>query len=215
MKKSLIPAIAAIGGAAAIAISMATSASASTTDVLTYGSAGSNVSSGAALSSSLAAGTDATFYTTTTGTTGQSCGTGTTSTQVTANPAAGGTATLSAESVRFTSCSNTYNDLITTATFDVNTISIGTSGSSTSDATASVTYSIPRDLNGAQTCDYAGSVSGTNSFSNQEFTLTGGYIAGSLAENDSACATTLYFTAAFGATEDTSVSGDPDVAVNT
>jgi hypothetical protein len=94
-------------------------ASASTTDVLTYGSAGgTNVAVNSGLQSSLSSGTDATFYTTTTGTTGGSCSSGNMSSTLTANPAEGGTASQSVTSQAFTTCTDSlgYTSLGVTIT---------------------------------------------------------------------------------------------------
>lgn len=224
--------------AALTLIGAASYASASTTDVLTYGSAGgTNVAVGNVLTSSLSSGTDATFYTTPGGTTGGSCSAGSLSTSVTSNPAAGGTADSSTSSQTFGTCSDnlsyTINSIYLQSAY---TAAISQYGVGVSTISAVMTGTIPLGVYGPETgnsgarsevcpetslmkpgivptcgtsvtCYYTGTnLSGTNVFTNQELVATD--------ESNSLCPADMYFSATYNPLTDTSVTGDPQVYVN-
>jgi hypothetical protein len=206
--------VASIAMAATLAFGAA--AFASTTDVLTYGSAGgTNVSAGDTLSTGLSSGTNATFFTAKTGSTGVTCTSAAMSSGVTSNPAAGGKAGLSVSSTSYSGCSNTEGYGLVGVTINSYTASISSTSSTTGSVTGNVTFSIPRSGLGAQTCLYAGSsLTGTNVFTNQPLSLTGGSVSGHAGTDDANCPSTLYYSATFGTTKDTSVTGAPSVFVN-
>jgi hypothetical protein len=229
MRKLIITA-AGLAIAVAAVITGASIASASTTDVLTYGSqGGTNVSVNNVLSSELSSGTDATFYTTTTGTSGGSCSTGTMAGTVTSNPAEGGTADTNITSQVFTDCSDNlgFNDLgVTIDTPYTTTTNSDGNGIGTLDATLSgqvgscdgvcdspnhhSSVICPGVSTGCGTniyCYYTGTnVSGTTSWTSQPLALDSG--------SNADCPSEMYFSATYSYAVDTSVSGDPEVYLN-
>lgn len=193
--------------ATAAVVAAASYASASTTDVLTRGSVGgANVAVGNSIGTHLASGSDATFYTTKTGTDGGICAAGTGTGKVTTNPAVGGTATVSVSSLAFSNCSNDLgfmNVQISIASFALNVSSTGISVPSLS-AKMTAVFGHPDPI--PVTCSYTTAATGTNLFSNQKLSLT--------STSSSLCPSVLFFTAEFGSFNDTSVSGSPAVFLN-
>jgi hypothetical protein len=194
-------------------VAAATSASASTTDVLTYGSVGgTNVAVKSVLTSSLRSGTDATFYTGTTSPYfGVSCSTGSSSQTVSTNPAAGGTADLSTTSQSFSYCSQNLGEAYTIEEIDVTTpyaSTVSPDGSTIPSSTAVLEFSFDHV---SYFCYYKGTnLSGTAKVTNQKYVETSGPLGES-----SLCAADVYFSATYKALADTSVSGDPAVYLNT
>lgn len=205
-----------ISAAAAVAASLAimaaeTYASASTVDVLTYGSAGGpNVTVNSVLKSSLKSGVNATFFTSTNGSSGGSCTSGTISEKVTTNPVAGGTADTSVTTQSFSSCSDNIGMTITSA--QINTPYAATTngnGVGIAKATGTLNGTIPNNNGGVTdvTCNYTGTnLSGTTQFTNQEFFKSSG--------SGPFCPGNVFFSATYNSLADTSVTGDPTVFVN-
>jgi predicted Zn-dependent protease len=205
MRKYLtISAIVTAAVAAGVALTM--TASASTSDVLTYGSqGGSNVSVGSTLSSNLSSDTQATFYTSSNGSDGAACSSGTMSEDVTANPTAGGNATADVGSQSFGGCSNNLGYTESSAKVDSYSATVNSSGVSV--GTVSATLVFTPGLEKSVTCNYTGtSLSGSNVFSNQLMVGDG--------LNYGSCPKDVYFSATYGTVTDTSVEGSPAVYVN-
>jgi hypothetical protein len=207
MRKHLIISAATLAATLTLALAGASYAAASTTDTLTYGSqAGTNIPVNSVISDSLQSGTPATFYTSTSGTTGGTCSAGSYSATVTSNPAEG---TVSDE----TTTSQSFGDCTDNLSFSINSITIKPydatmGGNGTQIASLKSTLVGTNSAGATVTCHYTGtSVSGSWVFTNQELTLGSG--------SSGACVSTLYFSATYGALIDTSVSGDPIVYVNT
>ncbi|MFG2945911.1 Tat pathway signal sequence domain protein [Streptomyces adustus] len=201
-----------VGTVAALALPMAGTASADDVAVLTAG--GNPVASGDTLVANLAGGTNATLYSSATGTSGISC----TSSQFTAtvgdNPTAPGTATESLASHTFDSASCSSNVIgvlgvtsitvdnlpYTTAVSSAGTVTVTPAAGSTIQTTAKL-----RTLLGSITCVYqAASLSGTASntdnsisFANQQFTKVSG---------SSLCFANGYFTAKYAPVTDGGVA---------
>ncbi|WP_369249900.1 Tat pathway signal sequence domain protein [Streptomyces sp. R41] len=215
--------LALIGVAAALSVSATVPASAADTPVLTTGAAGGTpVATGDVLSASLASGTAATLYSSSTGTSGVSCAASTFTATVADNPAAPGAATESLTGHTFDSSTCTSN---VTGVLGVTSITVDNLPYTTtvaSDGTVTVTPAAGstiqttvklRTLLGSITCVYqASSLSGTASntdnsiaFTNQQFTKTSG---------SSLCFGNGYFTAKYAPVTDTSQSGSPAVFVN-
>ncbi|MGX1567733.1 Tat pathway signal sequence domain protein [Streptomyces sp. NPDC055506] len=190
--------------AAVAALGLATPASAADTPVLTT-SDGAAVAVGDVLDASLASGTAATFRSSATGTSGISCTSSAFSAEVTANPAAPGTATESLASHTFdtSGCSANVTGVLGVSGITVDNLPYTTSVSS--DGTVSVTPGASsaiqstvklRTLLGTITCVYqAPSLTGTASnadhsisFVNQQFTKTSG---------SSLCFSNAFFTAKY------------------
>jgi hypothetical protein len=206
MRKHLIISGAALASTLVLALAGASFAAAGTVDVLTYTTQGGpNVSVGDVLSESLLSGTDATFYTSTGGTTGGTCDTGTYAATVDSNPAAGGTADLTTTKQSFSDCTDNVSFDISTITIKTPyaaTISLGGLDVGTMKATLVGTDSSGNGV----TCRFTASNVVTNSiFTNQGINLTSG---------SSECPSTLYFSAHYGPLLDSSVNGDPIVDVN-
>jgi len=189
-------------------IGTGTLASASTIDVLTTGSAGGpNVAVNNVLTGTLSSGTSATFYESTSGTTGGVCTTGAISETVTSNPAVGsGNAGATVTSQTFSSCTDNINISITSITIDSGyTSAIGSEGTFIPSATATLKGLVNGFLQ--ETCHYTGtSLSGTSVFTNQQFTKSG--------VSSSTCPSVFYFSATYSAMSDISVSGSPEVFLN-
>ncbi|WP_117208811.1 Tat pathway signal sequence domain protein [Allorhizocola rhizosphaerae] len=91
--------------ATVMAVLWASPGQAAAVNVLTYGSlGGANAATGDVIQSGLAAGARATFFNSTTGSTGITCTVSTFTATVTGNPAAGGVATANLTAQTFTSC---------------------------------------------------------------------------------------------------------------
>ncbi|MGC5568689.1 Tat pathway signal sequence domain protein [Streptomyces sp. FR-108] len=208
---------------ATLALSAAGPASAADGSVLTTGGPGGTaVAAGDVLSASLATGTNATLYSSATGTSGISCSSSAFVAAVVDNPAAPGTATESVTSHTFNNASCTSNVVgvlgVTSIKVDnlpyTTAVTSGGSLTITPAAGSSVqTTVVLRTLLGSITCVYrAPSLSGTAnnadnsiSFTNQQFTKFSG---------SSLCFSNGYFTAKYAPVTDTSQSGSPAVFVN-
>ncbi|MBY8883618.1 Tat pathway signal sequence domain protein [Streptomyces sp. PTM05] len=200
----------------------ATAHPAAASSVLTYGSAGgSAVAVGDSLVAPLKSGTKATFYSSTSGTSGVSCSASQFTASVSTNPAAPGTATESLTGQTFTSCTSNVVGVTGVKSITVNGLPFNTSVSDASGdpvtvapASGSVqTTVVLNTLLGTTTCVYSGgSLTGaanntaqTIAFANQHFTKSSG---------SSLCFSNAYFSATYGPVADTSQSGSPSVYVN-
>lgn len=202
-----------IGAAPAVASPSSSLAS----SVLTYGSVGgSAVTVGDVVKASLASGTSATFYSSTTGTTGVKCAASTFSATVLTNPTAPGTATESLTAQTFTSCTSNVFGTTGVQSVTVNNLPYATSVTSAGVVTISGSIQSTVVLNtllGPTTCVYrttsltGTAVNGTNSitFTNQVLTKSSG---------PSTCFGTAYFSARYSPVLDTSKTGSPAVYVN-
>lgn len=211
--------------AASIALSaiMIAPASADTAAVLTYGSlGGTSVAAGDTLAASLASGTSAEFYTSTTGTSGLTCTDSSFDATVVTNPAASGVATESLTGQTFGDCtasvfgvtsvqSLTVNNLPWSAAVNDSTDTLTITGTATAPIETTV---VLNTLLGQATCVYeanddtvTGTVDNTTnsiSFSDQQFNLESGSFL---------CAGNGYFTATYSPVEDTT-AGNVPVYVN-
>ncbi|MFG3579513.1 Tat pathway signal sequence domain protein [Micromonospora chersina] len=201
-------------GAAPAAAAPSTSLASS---VLTYGSVGgSAVTVGDVVKASLASGTNATFYSSTTGTTGVRCAVSSFSATVLSNPTAPGTATESLTAQSFSSCTSNVFGTTGVQSVTVNNLPYATSVTSAGVVTISGSIQSTVVLNtllGPTTCVYrtasltGSAVNSTNSitFTNQVLTKSSG---------PSTCFTTAYFSARYSPVLDTSKTGSPAVYVN-
>ncbi|MFI7251403.1 Tat pathway signal sequence domain protein [Micromonospora chalcea] len=192
-------------------------------NVLTYPTvAGTAVSVGDVIQASLRSGTNATFYSSTSGTTGIKCAASSFSAKVLTNPTAPGTATESLTAQSFSSCTTNVFGTTGVQSVTVNNLPYTTSVTSAGVVTISGTAAAPiqstvvlNSLLGAITCVYRTSTNtltgtasnGTNSitFTNQTLTKFSG---------PSLCFGTAYFTASYSPVKDTSKTGSPAVYVN-
>ncbi|MET7984895.1 MULTISPECIES: Tat pathway signal sequence domain protein [unclassified Streptomyces] len=215
--------LAAVGVVAALSASAVVPASADDVAVLTTGSAGGTpVAVGDVLVASLASGTNATLYSSSTGTSGVSCSGSTFTAAAADNPASPGTATESVTGQTFTasSCSSNVIGVLGVTSITVDNLpystAVGSDGSVavTPAAGSSIQTTVKlRSLLGTLTCVYrAAGLSGTadntdNSinFTNQQFTKFSG---------SSLCFANGYFTAKYAPVTDTSQAGSPAVFVN-
>ncbi|HKS97892.1 MAG TPA: Tat pathway signal sequence domain protein [Rugosimonospora sp.] len=206
--------MAAVAGAAALATMLPGAAFADTGAVLTYGSAGgTSVPVGDVVTASLASGTTATFYSSSTGTSGVSCTTSAFTATVTDNPAAAGVATESLTAQTFSGCTSnvfgttsvqsvTLNNLPYTVTVDDSTNAVTVSGSPIQ------TTVVLGTILGTITCVYqstnstiAGTADNTTNsitFTNQSFTKTSG---------SALCFSSAFFTATYSPVADTTQGG--------
>lgn len=193
------------------------------TAVLTYPTVGGTpVPVGDVIKASLKSGTSATFYSSTTGTTGVKCAASSFSATVLTNPGASGTATESLTAQSFGSCTTNVVGTTGVNSVTVNNLPYATAVTSGGTVTISGTATAPiqstvvlNTLLGPITCVYRTSsntltgtaVNGTNSiiFTNQVLTKTSG---------PSTCFTTAYFSATYSPVQDTSQAGNPGVYVN-
>ncbi|MFF3488312.1 Tat pathway signal sequence domain protein [Streptomyces sp. NPDC002701] len=207
----------------ALTLSAAGPASAADGTVLTTGGPGGTaVAAGDVLSASLAAGTNATLYSSSTGTSGVSCSSSAFVAEVVDNPAAPGTATESVTSHTFDSAGCTSNVAgvlgVTRITVDnlPYTATVTSGGALTITPAAGSTIQttvVLRTLLGSITCVYrapgmTGTADNTDnsiSFSNQQFTKFSG---------SSLCFSNGYFSAKYAPVTDTSQAGGPAVFVN-
>ncbi|MFI7305680.1 Tat pathway signal sequence domain protein [Micromonospora aurantiaca] len=191
--------------------------------VLTYPTvAGTAVSVGDVIQASLRSGTNATFYSSTSGSTGIKCAASSFSAKVLTNPTAPGTATESLTAQSFSSCTTNVFGTTGVQSVTVNNLPYTTSVTSAGVVTISGTAAAPiqstvvlNSLLGAITCVYRTSTNtltgtasnGTNSisFTNQVLTKFSG---------PSLCFGTAYFTASYSPVKDTSKTGSPAVYVN-
>ncbi|WP_278187414.1 Tat pathway signal sequence domain protein [Micromonospora sp. R77] len=180
--------------------------------VLTYGSVGgSAVAVGHVIQAGLASGTSATFYSTTTGTTGVKCAASSFSAKVLTNPTAPGTATESLTAQTFGSCTTNVLGTTGVSSITVNNLPYTTSVTSAGAVTISGSIQSTIVLNtllGPITCVYktAGlngtAVNSTNSivFTNQVLTKSSG---------PSTCFSTSYFSVRYSPVKDSTVGGSP------
>ena len=191
--------------------------------VLTYPTvAGTAVSVGDVIQASLRSGTNATFYSSTSGSTGVKCAASSFSAKVLTNPTAPGTATESLTAQSFSSCTTNVFGTTGVQSVTVNNLPYTTSVTSAGVVKISGTTAAPiqstvvlNSLLGAITCVYRTSTNtltgmasnGTNSisFTNQVLTKFSG---------PSLCFGTAYFTASYSPVKDTSKTGSPAVYVN-
>ncbi|WP_330281949.1 Tat pathway signal sequence domain protein [Streptomyces sp. NBC_00588] len=200
-----------VGAVAALSIPAAVPASAADTAVLTTGSAGGTaVAVGDVLTAPLASGTNATLYSSATGTSGVVCSSSTFTASVTDNPAAPGTATESVSGQSFDSSSCTSNVVGVTGVSSITVDNLPYTTTVTSDGALTVTPASGstiqttvklRTLLGSITCVYqAPSLTGTASnddssiaFTDQEFTKVSG---------SSLCFSSGFFSAKYGPVTD-------------
>jgi hypothetical protein len=215
--------LALVGVATALAVSPTIPAAAADTPVLTTGSAGGTpVAVGDVLNASLASGTTATLYSSSTGTSGVSCTSSTFTATVADNPAAPGAATetLTGHTFATTGCTSNVFGVTGVTSITVNNLPYSTTVAS--DGTVTVTPAagstiqttvVLKTLLGSINCVYqAPSLSGTASntdnsiaFTAQQFTKSSG---------SSLCFSSGYFTAKYAPVTDTSQSDSPVVYVN-
>ncbi|MFD5817327.1 Tat pathway signal sequence domain protein [Streptomyces sp. NPDC127038] len=211
------------GVVAALSASAVVPASADDVAVLTTGSAaGTPVAVGDVLAASLASGTNATLYSSSTGTSGVSCSASTFTAAAADNPASPGTATesLTGQTFNASSCSSNVVGVLGVTSITVDNLpystTVGSDGTVTVTPAAGSTIQTTvklRSLLGTLTCVYrANSLSGTadnsdNSinFTSQQFTKFSG---------SSLCFANGYFTAKYAPVTDTSQTGSPAVFVN-
>jgi hypothetical protein len=216
--------LAAAASTAPLLVLAAGPASAATAHVLTTGKVGgANVATGAILKASLASGTTANFFSSSTGKTGIKCSTSSFSAKVTSNPVKPGTAKESLTSQSFSKCTSNVAGVnsvksVTLGNLPYNVTVSDSKGmpvkvSETSSKKPLRTTIVLNTVLGPVTCVYqAKTISGTasntgntNSFSKQKFTKSSG---------SSACFGSGFFTAKYGPVKDSSVKGSPKVFVN-
>ncbi|MET7836410.1 hypothetical protein GA0070622_2559 [Micromonospora sediminicola] len=191
--------------------------------VLTYPTvAGTAVSVNDVIQASLKSGTNATFYSSASGTSGIKCAASSFSAKVLSNPTAPGTATESLTAQTFSSCTTNVFGTTGVQSVTVNNLPYTTSVTSAGVVTISGTAAAPiqstvvlNSLLGPITCVYRTSTNtltgtaanATNSiaFTNQTLTKFSG---------PSLCFGTAYFTATYSPVKDTSKTGSPAVYVN-
>lgn len=181
--------------------------------VLTVGSAGGTAAAvGDVVTAPLASGTNATFYSSSTGTTGVSCSASQFTAKVTSNPAAPGTAGESLTAQTFGTCTSNVVGVSGVQSITVNGLPYATtvsdSGGAVSVTGPITTTVVLNTLLGTATCVYtAPSLSGTASntgntitFANQHFTKSSG---------SSLCFADAFFSAKYGPVTDTTQGGGP------
>ncbi len=215
MRKQLYFAVAAAG--AMLSMLATLPAAADTTDVLTYGSlAGTNVAVGDVVTSALAAGTTANFYSDATGTSGVTCSTSSFTGTVLTNPAASGTATESVTDQEFSDCSSNVLGVLGVTSVTVQNLPFSAAVNDTADTiTITGTDAAPVEttvvlstLLGSATCIYeadadtvTGAVSNTDNsitFTNQQFDLESG---------SSLCFSNGFFSATYAPVQDSTAGG--------
>ncbi|WFE31050.1 Tat pathway signal sequence domain protein [Micromonospora sp. WMMD975] len=218
-----LAAVALLTGLVGAAPATAAPATALASAVLTYPAPGGTaVSVGDVIQASLKSGTNATFYSSASGSTGVKCAASSFSAKVLTNPTASGTATESLTAQTFTSCTTNVFGTTGVQSVTVNNLPYTTSVTSAGVVTISGTAAAPiqstvvlNSLLGAITCVYRTSANkltgvaanATNSiaFTNQTLTKFSG---------PSLCFGTAYFTATYSPVKDTSKTGSPGVYVN-
>ncbi|MEU9290607.1 Tat pathway signal sequence domain protein [Streptomyces sp. NPDC048275] len=203
--------LALVGVAAALSASAISPAAAEDTPVLTTG--GVAVANGDVLNASLASGTAATLYSSSTGTSGVSCAASGFTASVTDNPTAPGAATESLTDHTFSSCTSNVLGVLGVTSIKVDNLPYTTTVSSAGAVTVTPaagstiqTTLVLRTLLGSITCVYqAPSLTGTASntdnsiaFVNQQFTKSSG---------SSLCFSNGYFTAKYAPVTDTTQGG--------
>ncbi|MET8907469.1 Tat pathway signal sequence domain protein [Micromonospora sp. NPDC004551] len=208
-----------VGAAPAVAAPTSSLASA----VLTYPTpAGTAVAVNDVVQASLKTGTNATFYSSTTGTTGIKCAASSFTAKVITNPTAPGTATESLTAQTFSSCTTNVIGTTGVQSITVNNLPYNASVTSAGVVTISGGAAGPfqstvvlNSLLGPMTCVYRSAtnsivgtaINGTNSivFTNQPLTKFSG---------PATCFGTAYFSATYSPVRDTSRTGSPSVYVN-
>ncbi|MEV6973717.1 Tat pathway signal sequence domain protein [Kitasatospora sp. NPDC093806] len=189
----------------------------------TGGPDGPAVAVGDVLVAPLAAGTRATFYSATTGSTGVSCGVSPFTARVTGNPAAPGTATESLTGLTFGSCTANITGVTSVKSLTVGNLAYNVSVGGapgypvvlTPGAAGPIQASaVLNSWFGTISCTYqlSGAFTGTAdnaahslTFRNERFVKSGG---------SSLCPAEGYFSAGYGPMADTSQAGSPSVHVN-
>ncbi|MFD5252771.1 Tat pathway signal sequence domain protein [Streptomyces bobili] len=195
------PLLALAGTVAALSLTAVTPASAADPAVLT--TANGDVAVGDVLTASLASGTNATLYSSATGTSGVSCAASGFTATVTDNPTAPGTATESLTGHTFGSCSANVIGVLGVTSITVNNLAYSTAVSS--DGTVTVTPAagsaiqttvVLRTLLGSINCVYqAPSLTGAASNADNSITFTGQHFTKS--SGSSLCFANGYFTAKY------------------
>ncbi|WP_262286172.1 Tat pathway signal sequence domain protein [Micromonospora sp. MA102] len=208
-----------VGATPAVAAPSSSLASA----VLTYPTtAGTAVAVNDVIQASLKTGTNATFYSSATGTTGVRCAASSFSAKVLSNPAAPGTATESLTGQSFTSCTTNVFGTTGVQSVTVNNLPYATSVTSGGVVTISGTATAPiqstvvlNSLLGPITCVYrtgTNTLTGTAANATNSITFTNQVLTKS--SGPSLCFGTAYFTATYSPVRDTSRTGSPAVYVN-
>ncbi|MFD5264614.1 Tat pathway signal sequence domain protein [Streptomyces sp. NPDC058335] len=195
------PLLALAGTVAALSLTAVTPASAADPAVLT--TANGDVAVGDVLTASLASGTNATLYSSATGTSGVSCASSGFTATVTANPTAPGTATESLTGHTFGSCSANVAGVLGVTSITVNNLPYSTAVSSGGTVTvtpaagsAIQTTVVLRTLLGSINCVYrAPSLTGAASNADNSITFTSQHFTKS--SGSSLCFANGYFTAKY------------------
>jgi hypothetical protein len=214
MRKSLYVGAALV--AATLTALAGTPAQADDVDVLTYGSAGgANVAVGDTVTSSLAAGTNATFASAAGGTTGVNCAASTFSSTIVTNPVAPATATEQLDAQTFSSC--TPSGIIGVTSVNSVTVSNLPYAATISDADGSITIAgtdtapiqttvVLGSLLGTVTCVYqAASITGATSNTDNSISFVSQAFAKS--SGPGTCFANGYFTATYSPISDTTQGG--------
>ncbi|MFC0032490.1 Tat pathway signal sequence domain protein [Micromonospora chaiyaphumensis] len=208
-----------VGAAPAVAAPTSSLASA----VLTYPTPGGTaVAVNDVVQASLKTGTNATFYSSATGTTGVKCAASSFSATVLSNPTAPGTATESLTAQTFTSCTTNVFGTTGVQSVTVNNLPYATSVTSAGVVTISGTAAAPiqstvvlNSLLGPITCVYrtgTNSLTGTAANATNSITFTNQVLT--KFSGPSLCFGTAYFSATYSPVRDTSRTGSPAVYVN-
>ncbi|GGJ22018.1 Tat pathway signal sequence domain protein [Streptomyces brasiliensis] len=195
------------GTVAAVTLAVAVPASAAG-PVLTAG--GNTVAVGDTLTSQLASGTNATFYSSTTGTSGVKCAASDFSATATGNPAAPGTATESLTGLNFSSCTSNVVGVSGVNSITVDNLpysaTVGSDGTVTISGVQS-TINL-RTLLGNVNCVYkAVDLTGTADNADHSITFTNQPLTKS--SGSSLCFSTAYFTATYAPVVDATQGGVP------
>ncbi|MER5910999.1 Tat pathway signal sequence domain protein [Streptomyces sp. NPDC001982] len=203
MRKRTLLALA--GTVAAVSLTVAVPASAAG-PVLTAD--GTPVAVGDTLTSQLVSGTNATFYSSTTGTSGVKCTASGFSATATSNPTAPGTATESVGSLTYTGCTSNVTGVTGVNGITVNNLPYSATVTSAGAVTLSniqATISLKTIL-GNVSCVYtAASVTGTTDNSDHSMTFTNQAL--SKASGSALCFSTAYLTAKYGPVVDATRGG--------
>ncbi|WP_433386375.1 Tat pathway signal sequence domain protein [Micromonospora sp. KLBMP9576] len=187
-------------------------------NVLTYSApAGSAVAVNDVIQASLRSGTNATFYSSATGSTGIRCAASTFSAKVLTNPAAPGTATESLTAQSFTSCTSNIFGTTGVQSVTVQNLPYATSVTSAGVVRISGTTAAPiqstvvlNSLLGQITCVYrtgTNSLTGTATNANNSITFTNQTLT--KFSGPSLCFGTAYFSAAYSPVRDVTKGNSP------
>ncbi|MFE9959078.1 Tat pathway signal sequence domain protein [Micromonospora sp. NPDC005299] len=218
-----LAALALLSGLVGAAPAAADPSSSLASAVLTYPTpAGTAVAVNDVIQASLKTGTNATFYSSATGTTGVRCAASSFSAKVLGNPTAPGTATESLTAQSFTSCTTNVFGTTGVQSVTVNNLPYATSVTSGGVVTISGTATAPiqstvvlNSLLGPITCVYrtgTNSLTGTAANATNSITFTNQVLTKS--SGPSLCFGTAYFSATYSPVRDTSRTGSPAVYVN-